>query len=68
MAIHHRPLLTECFKWKFGCLTPSSSGAQDSSKGVRNSSPKDAKTPIEKPLTKVEMLSEILVWYKKTKC
>ena len=39
------------------CLTPVSPSAQDSSKGVRGSFPRDVKTPIEKPLTKAEMLS-----------
>ena len=38
-------------------LTPVSPSAQDSSKGVRGSFPKDVKTPIQKPLTKAEMLS-----------
>jgi hypothetical protein len=39
------------------CLTPVSPGAQDSSRGVRGSLPINVKTPIEKPLTKAEMLS-----------
>ena len=39
------------------CLTPVSPGAQDSSRVVRGSLPINVKNPIEKPLTKAEMLS-----------
>ena len=39
------------------CLIRMSPSAHDSSKSVGNSSPKDVKTPIEKPLAKAKMLS-----------
>ena len=39
------------------CSTPVLSAAQDFSRGMRDSSPKNVKTPIDKPLTKAKMLS-----------
>ena len=50
-------MFSEYFKRDLECLTPVSPGVQDSSRGARGSLPINVKTPIEKPLTKAEMLS-----------